>query len=96
MKLFLVSPQDTSQEQAEKFIKQHFEGRYIALEGHRSPLWIVAAPVDTTPAQVSEKLNMFENEEDQEHVSGVVLQIADFHGFDRKSLWQQLDVWLNE
>ena len=96
MKLFLVSPQGTHQEQAKKLVKEHFEGRYIALEDRTSSLWIVATPADKTPAHVSEQFNMSSGTGVEDRVPGVVLQIADFNGFDRKSLWQHLDVWLNE
>ncbi len=95
MKLFLVSPQDAYKERVEGLLDEHFNNRHIALGNRESPLWIVTAPIDKTPAGIAEALNMAGKVGENANL-GVVVQIHDYSGYDTGALWQQMDVWSNE
>ncbi len=95
MKLFLVSPQDEYGERVKGLLDEHFGNRHIALGNRGSPLWIVAATIDKTPAGIAEMLNMA-GEDGEAANLGVVVQIHDYSGYDTGALWQQMDVWSNE
>lgn len=94
MKLFLISPTDSCAKQVERRIKNKFRDRYLALEERDAPVWIVAAPSQSTPAHISEAVGIGNGNGDP--LGGLVVQIHDYHGYDSKRLWQQLEVWLNE
>lgn len=94
MKLFLISPTAACAEQVERLIENKFQDRHLALEDRDAPVWIVAAPSQSTPASVSKELGIGNGDGDS--LFGLVVQIHDYFGFDNKSLWQQLEVWLHE
>lgn len=94
MKLFLISPADSCAELVEKNIKDKFPERHLSLDDRESLVWIVAAPSQSTPASVSQELGIGNGDDDS--LFGLVVQIHDYFGFDNKSLWQQLEVWLHE
>ena len=94
MKLFLISPTDSCAEQVERHIKGKFPEHHLSLDDRESLVWIVAAPHQSTPASVSKELGIGNGDGDS--LFGVVVQIHDYFGFDNKSLWQQLEVWLHE
>lgn len=95
MKLFLVSPQDECGNRVEELLNKHFSEYHIALDDRESPLWIVAAPHDKTPAIIAETLGITGKSKEAAN-PGVVIQIYDYSGYDSGALWQQMDVWSNE
>ena len=94
MKLFLISPTASCAEQVGQRIEQKFPDHHVALDERSSPVWIVAAQDQYTPARVSEKVGIGNGNGDS--LGGLVVQIHDYYGFDSKSLWQLLEVWLSE
>ena len=94
MKLFLISPTDSCAEQVAKHIENKFPGRCLPLDNRTSRIWIVADSNQSTPASVSKKLGIGNGNGDS--LWGFVVQIHDYYGFDTKSLWQQLEVWVSE
>lgn len=94
MKLFLISPTTSSAKQVEDRIQDKFREHHLALDERNSSVWIVAAPEQSTPASVSKSLGIGNGSEDS--FFGLVVQIHDYFGFDNKSLWQQLEVWLHD
>ena len=94
MKLFVISPTASCAEQVEQRIEQKFPDHHVALDDREKLVWIVAAPAQSTPASVSKSLGIGNGAEDS--FFGLVVQIHDYFGFDDKSLWQQLEVWLHD
>ena len=92
MKLFLVSAQDDFEDLVENLIKKNYSGYHMRLNNRKSPLWVIAASNENTPASVAESLNM-PSKVGQGNVSGMVVQISSYYGYDSMALWQQLDLW---
>ena len=95
MKLFLVSPHDEFEDDVRHILEQKFSGDYIQLEDRESFLCVLATPSDLTPGAVSRMLN-FTSTKSEEFNSGIVIEIADYFGYDYKELWQQMKAWKNE
>lgn len=93
MKLFLVSPRSKSKDQVRQLIEKHFPGNSLVLPERDSDVWVLAAPDDQTPHQIAERLGMKSGEQGN---LGVVVQIAEYDGYDFRSIWQRIGVWLNE
>ena len=96
MKLFLVSAQDDHEELTKELIDNCFPDHNVRLNSRKSPLWIIATTSDKTPANVAESLNMTNAKDRENRVSGVVVQLHDYYGYDSMALWQQLETWANE
>lgn len=94
MKLFLISPVASCAQQVGQRIQDKFPEHHLALDDRQQLVWIVAAPDQSTPASVSKGLGIGNGSEDS--FFGLVVQIHDYFGFDNKSLWQQLEVWLHD
>lgn len=94
MKLFLISPQFSCATQVGQNIKREFLEHHLVLKDRNSAVWIVAASDQNTPASISEQVGI--GGDNDNPLGGLVVQIHDYHGYDSKRLWQQLEVWLNE
>lgn len=93
MKLFLVSPRSESKGRIRLLVEEHFPDSSLALPERDSDVWVLAAPGDQTPHQIAERLGMKSGEQGN---LGVVVQIAEYDGYDFRSIWQKFEVWLNE
>ena len=96
MKLFLISAQDEFEAKAEILIRENYGDRNLRLHSRQSPLWVVAAPSENTPASVAESMNMTDTKNSEERVSGMVVQLRDYFGYDSMAIWQQFETWSNE
>lgn len=94
MKLFLISPKFSCVAQVGPNIQREFPERHLVLKDRNASVWIVAAPDQSTPASISEQVGI--GGDNGNPLGGLVVQIHDYHGYDSKRLWQQLEVWLNE
>ena len=90
MRLFLISAADSCATEVKKLVEEHFEDRNIALDERSSPLWIVAAPENKTAGDVCDAIGMGDS------TSGIVVEIGEYNGYEPKTLWQRLQVWLDE
>lgn len=93
MKLFLVSPRAESKDRIKLLVEEHFPDSSLALPERDSEVWVLAAPDDQTPHQIAEKLGMKSGEQSN---LGLVVRIAEYDGYDFRSIWQKFEVWLSE
>lgn len=93
MKLFLVSPRAESKDRVKQLIETQFPDNNILLPERDSHVWVLAAPNDQTPGEIAKRLNMGTGEQNN---SGLVVRIAEYDGYDFRSIWQQFEAWLGE
>ena len=97
MKLFLVFASDNVHQKVQALLREgDFAEWHLAVKEQSHPVWFVALTKNRTAGWLAEKLGMQAQPNPvpgSEPNTGLVIEVASYHGYHYRDLLQQLDTW---
>ena len=98
MKIFLVSVSDNDHQKVKELLEniEEFKEWHLSIREQDHPVWFVALGKNRTAGWLAEKLGMQVQPNPvpgSEPNTGIVIEVADYHGYHYRDFLHQLDTW---